>query len=229
MLSVLMTTEGTYPYSAGGVSTWCDALLRNTPDVRWTLLPLMMNPHIEQAFETPANVRRILNVPLWGIEEPAEFITDIPFAQLYDRKRRTLDENIEREFLPHFRELLRVICSDQGDAATFGKVLVALEDYFRVHDYTATFKSRLVWEEFKRVVTASPTRFEPTLFDLTECPKHLVILGGGSTGIEIAQAFRRFGADVTVIEMRRPLCCTVLTSCSTILLCTVAIAPLSTS
>ena len=38
MLSVLMTTEGTYPYSAGGVSTWCDALLRNTPDVRWTLV-----------------------------------------------------------------------------------------------------------------------------------------------------------------------------------------------
>ena len=30
MLSVLMTTEGTYPYGAGGVSTWCDALLRNT-------------------------------------------------------------------------------------------------------------------------------------------------------------------------------------------------------
>jgi len=88
-LSVLMTTEGTYPYSAGGVSTWCDALLRNTPDLRWTLLPLMMNPHIEQKFDPPANVRKILGVPLWGIEEPAEFITDIPFAQLYDRKRRT--------------------------------------------------------------------------------------------------------------------------------------------
>ena len=35
-LSVLMTTEGTYPYGAGGVSTWCDALLRNTPEVRYT-------------------------------------------------------------------------------------------------------------------------------------------------------------------------------------------------
>jgi pyruvate/2-oxoglutarate dehydrogenase complex dihydrolipoamide dehydrogenase (E3) component len=44
-----------------------------------------------------------------------------------------------------------------------------------------------------------------TIFDLTECPDHLVILGGGSTGIELAQAFRRFGAAVTVIEMRRPL------------------------
>lgn len=173
MLSVLMTTEGTYPYSAGGVSTWCDALLRNTPDVRWTLLPLTMNPHIEQQFEPPSNVRRILNVPLWGIEEPAEFITDIPFAQLYDRKRRTSTESIEREFLPHFRELLRVICSDAGDAPAFGRVLVALEDYFRVHDYNETFKSRLVWEAFKADVPTYPTRFKPTLFDLTECLRWL--------------------------------------------------------
>jgi polysaccharide biosynthesis protein PelF len=173
MLSVLMTTEGTYPFSAGGVSTWCDALLRNTPDVRWTLLPLTMNPHIEQRFEPPENVRRMLSVPLWGIEEPAEFMVDMPFAQLYDRKRRTTDENIERAFVPHFRELLRVICRDQGDAATFGKVLVALEDYFRVHDYNETLKSRVVWDTVRSEVPAYPTRFEPTLFDLTECLRWL--------------------------------------------------------
>lgn len=173
MLSVLMTTEGTYPHSAGGVSTWCDALLRNTPDVRWTLLPLMMNPHIEQQFELPGNVRKILNVPLWGIEEPAEFITDIPFAQLYDRKRRTTSEAIEQEFIPHFRELLRVICSNPGDATALGRVLVALEDYFRVHDYNETFKARVTWETFKRVVESFPGRHQPTLFDLTECLRWL--------------------------------------------------------
>jgi pyruvate/2-oxoglutarate dehydrogenase complex dihydrolipoamide dehydrogenase (E3) component len=44
-----------------------------------------------------------------------------------------------------------------------------------------------------------------TIFDLTECPDHLVIIGGGPIGIEIAQAFRRLGAAVTVIEARRPL------------------------
>lgn len=169
MLSVLMTTEGTYPYSAGGVSTWCDTLLRNTPDVRWTLLPLMMNPHIEQKFDPPENVRRIINVPLWGFEEPAEFSTEIPFGQLYDRKRRTTIDTIEREFLPPFRELLRIICADPSDSQTLGNVFVALEDYFRVHDYNETFKSRSVWMEFKRIVEASSAGPEPpTIFDLTE-------------------------------------------------------------
>lgn len=168
MISVLMTTEGTYPYSAGGVSTWCDALLRNTPDVRWTLLPLMMNPHIEQKFDPPDNVRRILNVPLWGIEEPSEFSTDIPFAQLYDRKRRTTGEAIANEFLPPFRELLRVICTDPGDSYALGRVFVQLEDYFRIYDYNETFKSRPVWETFKHEVEASRQKYPPTLFDLTE-------------------------------------------------------------
>tara|TARA_A100000171_G_scaffold52166_1_gene69345 strand:+ start:5281 stop:6705 length:1425 start_codon:yes stop_codon:yes gene_type:complete len=39
-----------------------------------------------------------------------------------------------------------------------------------------------------------------TLFDLKECPDHLIILGGGPIGIEMAQAFQRLGAKVTVVQ-----------------------------
>jgi len=35
----------------------------------------------------------------------------------------------------------------------------------------------------------------------TEVPKHLVILGGGVIGCEFASIFRRFGSEVTIIEM----------------------------
>jgi pyruvate/2-oxoglutarate dehydrogenase complex dihydrolipoamide dehydrogenase (E3) component len=44
-----------------------------------------------------------------------------------------------------------------------------------------------------------------TIFDLTEFPRHLVVIGAGAVGIELAQAFRRLGADVTVIEAAVPL------------------------
>lgn len=44
-----------------------------------------------------------------------------------------------------------------------------------------------------------------TLFDLAECPQHLLIVGGGPIGIEMAQAFRRFGAEVTIIEAKKIL------------------------
>jgi pyruvate/2-oxoglutarate dehydrogenase complex dihydrolipoamide dehydrogenase (E3) component len=39
-----------------------------------------------------------------------------------------------------------------------------------------------------------------TLFDLREKPDHLLIIGGGPIGMEMAQAHRRLGCKVTVIE-----------------------------
>jgi pyruvate/2-oxoglutarate dehydrogenase complex dihydrolipoamide dehydrogenase (E3) component len=39
-----------------------------------------------------------------------------------------------------------------------------------------------------------------TLFELSELPGHLAVIGGGPIGIEMAQAFRRLGSKVDVIE-----------------------------
>lgn len=44
-----------------------------------------------------------------------------------------------------------------------------------------------------------------TVFELKRCPEHLVIIGGGPVGLELAQAFGRLGAKVTVLEALIPL------------------------
>jgi pyruvate/2-oxoglutarate dehydrogenase complex dihydrolipoamide dehydrogenase (E3) component len=44
-----------------------------------------------------------------------------------------------------------------------------------------------------------------TIFDLADCPEHLVVIGAGPVGLELAQAFRRLGATVTVLEAAVPL------------------------
>src|SRR5262249_26137848 len=36
--------------------------------------------------------------------------------------------------------------------------------------------------------------------ELEHLPEHLIVLGGGYVGVEFAQAFRRFGSRVTVVE-----------------------------
>ncbi len=44
-----------------------------------------------------------------------------------------------------------------------------------------------------------------TIFDLTALPEHLIIIGAGPVGLELAQAFRRLGSAVTVVEAGTPL------------------------
>ena len=39
------------------------------------------------------------------------------------------------------------------------------------------------------------------LLDLEELPSHLVILGGGYIGAELGQVYRRFGSEVTIIQL----------------------------
>jgi len=51
-------------------------------------------------------------------------------------------------------------------------------------------------------VTAFTTE---TIFGIDSIPANLVVIGGGAVGLELAQAFRRLGAKVTVIDSQRML------------------------
>jgi len=44
-----------------------------------------------------------------------------------------------------------------------------------------------------------------TMLDLNVLPEHLVVIGGSYVGLEFAQMYRRFGSEVTVVEMKSRL------------------------
>jgi pyruvate/2-oxoglutarate dehydrogenase complex dihydrolipoamide dehydrogenase (E3) component len=44
-----------------------------------------------------------------------------------------------------------------------------------------------------------------TVFEVRERPKHLIVIGGDPVGLELAQAFRRLGSEVTVLDPGQPL------------------------
>ena len=54
-------------------------------------------------------------------------------------------------------------------------------------------------------LSETPYRTNETIFDLKRCPEHLIIIGAGPIGLELAQAHRRLGAKVTVLEAATPL------------------------
>jgi len=50
-------------------------------------------------------------------------------------------------------------------------------------------------------LTDVPAMTNETLFELTQRPEHLLIIGGGPIGCEMAQAHRQLGCKVTVLDM----------------------------
>jgi pyruvate/2-oxoglutarate dehydrogenase complex dihydrolipoamide dehydrogenase (E3) component len=54
-------------------------------------------------------------------------------------------------------------------------------------------------------LAAVPYLTNETVFDLTIRPEHLIVIGAGPIGLELAQAFHRLGSAVTVLEAGEPL------------------------
>jgi polysaccharide biosynthesis protein PelF len=63
---VALLTEGCYPFVTGGVSTWCDQLIRGLPDHRFELVAITGGQQDEPRYELPDNVTGLRAVPLWG-------------------------------------------------------------------------------------------------------------------------------------------------------------------
>lgn len=148
-IKVMLTTEGTYPFHLGGVSTWCDILVNKLENVDYVLYSLMMNPFIGQIFKLPENAQ-LVKVPLWGTEEPSEYLEN-SFSDVYITKKRTTDDIIEKQFLPLFRGLMNEIFSIEKRPIKFGEILYDLYLYFQKYEYKKSFKSQLVWDEYKRI------------------------------------------------------------------------------
>lgn len=67
---VLLTTEGTYPYVMGGVSSWCDLLVKGMPEFDWQILPIVAPRGKPPVFELPSHAREVGRIEVWSEELP---------------------------------------------------------------------------------------------------------------------------------------------------------------
>ena len=82
--------------------------------------------------------------------------------------------------------------------------LVAGDVTIRARRFVVATGSRPFVPQIPGIETV-PYLTNETIFAQRERPDHLIILGGGPIGIEMAQAHRRLGCAVTVIEGAKPL------------------------
>lgn len=122
----------------------------------------------------------------------------VDFPAVMERMRRLRSELAEHDSAERFRSL--------GVDVFLGEGRFTGPDRLEVDGVTLTFDRALVATGSRPVAPPVPGlaeagyRTTDTLFGLTALPPRLAILGAGPVGCELAQAFARFGARVTLIE-----------------------------
>src|SRR5579863_4258807 len=97
-------------------------------------------------------------------------------------------------------------CRSHGVDVVLGEGRFSGTDSVVVGDATLRFKKAVVATGARAHVPEIPGLTEAgfltneTVFSLTELPRRLAVIGGGPIGCELAQAFARFGARVTIVQ-----------------------------
>jgi pyruvate/2-oxoglutarate dehydrogenase complex dihydrolipoamide dehydrogenase (E3) component len=144
------------------------------------------------------------NASVFGL---ADVAPEIDFAGVHRHVREVIDAIAPNDSVERFTALgVRVIAGEARfkDADT---VVVSLDrgNYeIRARRFVVATGSSPLIPEIPGLEKAGYLTNE-TIFDLTERPGRLIVIGGGPLGMELAEAYRRLGAEVTVLEAARVL------------------------
>ncbi|MCA9512115.1 MAG: FAD-dependent oxidoreductase, partial [Myxococcales bacterium] len=123
----------------------------------------------------------------------------VDFAAVMERMRAIRHRISPADSAHRFREL--------GVDVYFGEARFADDRHVEVGGVRLPFARAVVATGARPVVPAIPGLADAgfltneTVFELRALPERLLVLGGGPIGCELAQAFARFGARVTLVEM----------------------------
>lgn len=126
----------------------------------------------------------------------------VDMAAVRDRKRKMVNGLVEVH-LGKFRASGAELVMGEGRFTGPRTIEVALRDggtrVLRGENVVISTGSRATIEDTPGLRDADPLTHIEAL-ELAVAPEHLLVLGGGYVGLELAQAFRRFGSRVTVVE-----------------------------
>jgi len=136
------------------------------------------------------------NAENFGAQVPTGISVDFPTAmERMRRVRARISRRISAQSL-----------SAMGIDVYFGEAQFAGREAVEVEGKTLRFKRALVTSGARPALPAVPGiaaagyLTNESVFDLTECPRRLLVLGGGPLGCELAQAFSRLGSQVSIVQ-----------------------------
>ncbi|MCC9621551.1 FAD-dependent oxidoreductase [Thalassospira sp. MA62] len=140
--------------------------------------------------------QNVRNAPQFGISPQNPTVN---FDRVMDHVHGVIDEIAPHDSVERFEKLGCTVLI--GDARFAGRDRVIVNG-------TTVYAKRFVIATGSRPsvppidgLDAVPYFTNETIFENNTCPEHLIIIGGGPIGAEMAEAHRQLGAKVTMIEM----------------------------
>ncbi len=133
----------------------------------------------------------------FGVEVPPG--VRVNFQAVMERMRKLRAELSPIDSANRFRSL--------GVDVFIGDGRFAGPDYVEVDGTKLRFKKAAIATGARAAAPPIPGLAEAgyltneTVFSMTELPRRIAVIGAGPIGCELAQAFARFGADVTILEV----------------------------
>jgi glycosyltransferase involved in cell wall biosynthesis len=152
-IDVLLTTEGTYPYVTGGVSTWAHQLVTGLAEKQFVVYSVVANTSMAVRYEPPPNLAHMIQVPLWGTEDNAEFN---PRPGWISRRIRRPGRHFEAEFLPAYAQLVISVALGEGGPDDLVAALCALSIYADRYSLKRAMRDGRTWRLFRDTLAAHP-------------------------------------------------------------------------
>ncbi|MBV9660572.1 MAG: GT4 family glycosyltransferase PelF [Acidimicrobiales bacterium] len=185
-MRIYLTTEGTYPYVLGGVSTWTDMLVRRLQHHYFEVGAVVDNPFHRLAFSSPENVR-IHPIPLWGLELPEEFQRQ-PGA--WRRSWRTSSRLVHSEFVPSWQRFLDAITTANADTGDLADALRAIAHFAENYDLRKALSHAGTWDELASRLHGNPIHarsgLAPTMLFARTLYRYLMPLAVPTSPCDIA-------------------------------------------
>ncbi|HVN13669.1 MAG TPA: GT4 family glycosyltransferase PelF, partial [Kineosporiaceae bacterium] len=132
---VALVAEGCYPFVTGGVSTWCDQLIRGLTDHDFEVVALTATRVARPAFVLPSNVVRLRQIPLWAWTGRHPTPSGARLASILDTYRSMLTG-----MLAHDRGAFATGLRGLFGAAQEGSLVAALRTDDAVRTLTAVWR-----------------------------------------------------------------------------------------
>jgi pyruvate/2-oxoglutarate dehydrogenase complex dihydrolipoamide dehydrogenase (E3) component len=136
---------------------------------------------------------------MWrGRELGVETAARVDFALVMERMRRLRSDISDHDSVQRFQEL--------GIDVFLGEGSFSGQNLIEVGGQALRFKKAVIATGARAACPEIPglaaARFltNETVFSLTQRPDRLAVIGGGPIGCELAQAFRRFGSEVILLQ-----------------------------